>query len=68
MSALRPLVVELTSGRFAWIQAGRGWLLCPSTRTWAPLTDAPGLGGRVLGVTATAALVEIFGSPTEATT
>lgn len=63
MSTIRPLVVELNAGCFAWIQSGRGWLLRPSTRTWAPLTDAPGIGGRVLGVTATAALVEIFGSP-----
>lgn len=68
MSALRALVVDVGDGRFAWVQAGRGWLLCPSSRTWAPLVEAPGLGGRVLGVTQTAALVEIFGSPTEATT
>lgn len=63
VSALRPLVVEVGPGAFAWIQSGRGWLLRPESRTWAPLTDAPGIGGRVLGVTATAALVEIFGSP-----
>lgn len=67
MSALRPLVVDVADGTFVWVEAGRGWLLCPSSRTWAPLTDAPGIGGRVLGVVQTAALVEIFGAPTEAT-
>lgn len=64
----RPLVVDVADGTFVWVEAGRGWLLRPELRTWAPLHDAPGIGGRVLGVTATAALVEIFGAPTEATT
>lgn len=63
MTALRPLVVEVARCSFVWVQQGRGWLLHTSSRTWVPLEESPGIGGRVLGVTATAALVEIFGSP-----
>jgi hypothetical protein len=47
-----PLVVAVRASSLrdvlVWIHDGRGWLLDPMTEQWTPLTEAPGLGGRVI--------------------
>lgn len=48
----RPLVVAVRASSLrdvlVWVQDGCGWLQDPLTETWVPLSEAPGLGGRVL--------------------
>lgn len=64
MSApVRPLVVRVARDVVAWIEAGRGWLLTDGR--WAPLEDAPGVGGRVLLPAEVASVVAAYGRPTE---
>jgi len=50
MTAPLVVAVRVSSLRdvLVWIHDGRGWLQDPLTAQWVPLTEAPGLGGRVL--------------------
>lgn len=48
----RVLVVAVKTSTLrethVWIQEGRGWILDALGAGWTPLTEAPGLGGRVV--------------------
>lgn len=63
-----PLVVAIRTSSLrdalVWIQGGRGWLLDALGAGWVPLTDAPGLGGRVLTRAEVDAVMERHGLPT----
>lgn len=70
MSALstRPLVVDLSPWKskdksWAWIRNGTGHVLAESDGRWWPISEAPGIGGRVLSETDVAELVARFGTP-----
>ena len=47
-----PLVVAVKTSTLrethVWIHDGRGWILDALGAGWIPLTEAPGLGGRVV--------------------
>lgn len=65
---MSPLVVAVKTSTLrethVWIQGGRGWILDALGAGWVPLTQAPGLGGRVVTDSAELArLVEANGVP-----
>lgn len=62
-----PLVVAVRVSTLrdvqVWVEHGRGWLLDPIAARWVELTEAPGLGGRVLTRSEVDALAAKHGRP-----
>lgn len=62
----RPLVVEIESKApkmWAVVKNGAGHVISEKDGTWWPMSEAPGLGGRVLTRSEEAALFARFGTP-----
>jgi hypothetical protein len=62
---VKPLVVKCGVPGFwstVWVENGRGFILVDGQ--WQALTDAPGLGGKVLDDSKVSEVVREFGRPT----
>lgn len=61
-----PVVVEVERGRWLWALGGAMWHLDAGSRRWEALAGGRlrgPYGGRVLPLSAVAALVAVFGAP-----